>query len=64
MHFGFTIGTPSLAEVLRKAAAPVTVEVLTPTHPFDRRQGIGRELRLEGQAVSQSPTTLPSLSLK
>ena len=36
MHFGFVVGSPSDADRFREAAAPVPVEVLTPTSPFER----------------------------
>lgn len=36
MHFGFVVGSPSDADRFREAAAPVTVEVLTPRDPFER----------------------------
>lgn len=34
MHYGFVVGEPACAEAFRKAAAPVDVEVLTPTNRF------------------------------
>lgn len=37
MHFGFVVGSPSVAETFRRAAAPVPVEVLTPEHPFEQK---------------------------
>jgi len=36
MHYGFVVGSPSDADRFREAAAPVAVEVLTPTDPFER----------------------------
>jgi L-ascorbate metabolism protein UlaG (beta-lactamase superfamily) len=36
MHYGFVVGSPSDAERFRAASAPVSVEVLTPTNPFER----------------------------
>jgi L-ascorbate metabolism protein UlaG (beta-lactamase superfamily) len=36
MHFGFVVGSASDGERFREAAAPVTVEILTPTNPFER----------------------------
>ena len=36
MHFGFVVGSPSDAERFRELAAPVTVEVLEPTNPFEQ----------------------------
>lgn len=36
MHFGFVVGSPSDAERFREQAAPVPVEVLTPTNPFEQ----------------------------
>lgn len=36
MHFGFVVGSPSDADAFVKEAAPVPVEVLTPTNPFER----------------------------
>ncbi len=36
MHYGYIVGSPSQAAQFRKAAAPVTVKVLTPTNPFER----------------------------
>jgi L-ascorbate metabolism protein UlaG (beta-lactamase superfamily) len=35
-HYGFVVGSPSDAERFREAAAPVVVEVLTPTNPFEQ----------------------------
>ena len=36
MHFGFVVGSPSDGERFREAAAPVPVEIMTPTDPFER----------------------------
>lgn len=36
MHFGFVVGSPSDADRFRELAAPVPVEVLTPTNPFEQ----------------------------
>jgi L-ascorbate metabolism protein UlaG (beta-lactamase superfamily) len=36
MHFGFVVGSPSDAERFRELAAPVPVEVLEPTNPFEQ----------------------------
>jgi L-ascorbate metabolism protein UlaG (beta-lactamase superfamily) len=36
MHFGFVVGSPSDADRFCEAAAPVPVEVLTPTDPFEQ----------------------------
>jgi len=36
MHYGFVVGSPSDADRFREAAAPVVVELLTPTNPFER----------------------------
>ncbi|MGZ8567697.1 MAG: MBL fold metallo-hydrolase [Actinomycetota bacterium] len=36
MHYGFVVGTASDGERFRDAAAPVPVEVMTPTDPFER----------------------------
>jgi L-ascorbate metabolism protein UlaG (beta-lactamase superfamily) len=36
MHFGFVVGSPSDAERFREMAAPVAVEVLEPTNPFEQ----------------------------
>lgn len=36
MHFGFVVGSPGDADRFRAAAAPVAVETLTPTNPFER----------------------------
>jgi L-ascorbate metabolism protein UlaG (beta-lactamase superfamily) len=35
MHFGFVVGSPSDAALFEKEAAPVPVEVLEPTNPFE-----------------------------
>ncbi len=34
MHYGFVVGDPSSAQEFQKAAAPVDVEILTPTNTF------------------------------
>jgi L-ascorbate metabolism protein UlaG (beta-lactamase superfamily) len=36
MHYGFVVGSPSDGERFRELAAPVAVEILTPTNPFER----------------------------
>ena len=36
MHYGFVVCSPSRAVAFRKAAAPVPVEELTPTNPFEQ----------------------------
>jgi L-ascorbate metabolism protein UlaG (beta-lactamase superfamily) len=36
MHFGFVVGSPSDGERFRAASAPVPVEIMTPTNPFER----------------------------
>jgi L-ascorbate metabolism protein UlaG (beta-lactamase superfamily) len=36
MHFGFVVGSPSDADRFREAAAPITVETMTPENPFER----------------------------
>jgi len=36
MHFGFVVGSASDADRFRRAAAPIAVEVMTPTDPFER----------------------------
>lgn len=36
MHFGFVVGSPSDADTFRKEAAPVPVQVLTPTNGFEQ----------------------------
>ncbi len=35
MHYGFVVGSPGDADRFRAAAAPVTVQTLTPTNPFE-----------------------------
>ncbi len=35
MHYGFVVGRAADAERFRAEAAPVTVEFLTPEHPFE-----------------------------
>jgi L-ascorbate metabolism protein UlaG (beta-lactamase superfamily) len=35
MHYGFAVGSPSFSDRFRDAAAPVRVEVLEPTNPFE-----------------------------
>jgi L-ascorbate metabolism protein UlaG (beta-lactamase superfamily) len=35
MHYGFVVGSPGDADRFRAAAAPVAVETLTPTNPFE-----------------------------
>jgi L-ascorbate metabolism protein UlaG (beta-lactamase superfamily) len=35
MHYGFVVGSPSDADRFEKEAAPVRVEVLKPTNPFE-----------------------------
>jgi L-ascorbate metabolism protein UlaG (beta-lactamase superfamily) len=35
MHYGFVVGSPSDGERFRAAAAPVPVEILEPTNPFE-----------------------------
>jgi L-ascorbate metabolism protein UlaG (beta-lactamase superfamily) len=35
MHFGFVVGSPSDGDRFRDAAAPVPVEIMTPTNPFE-----------------------------
>ena len=35
MHYGFVVGSPSDGERFRELAAPVGVEILTPTNPFE-----------------------------
>ncbi len=37
MHFGFVVGSPSDADVFRREADPVRVEVLTPLDPFEQK---------------------------
>ena len=36
MHYGFVVCSPSHADLFRKAADPVAVEVLEPTNPFEQ----------------------------
>ncbi len=36
MHFGFVVCSPSHADLFVKEAAPVAVEVMTPTNPFEQ----------------------------
>ena len=36
MHYGFVVGSPSDADRFKEAAAPVEVQVLTPTNPFEQ----------------------------
>ena len=36
MHYGYVVCSPSRADVFRKLAAPVPVEILTPTNPFEQ----------------------------
>lgn len=36
MHFGFVVGSPGDADRFRAAAAPVAVETLRPTNPFEQ----------------------------
>lgn len=36
MHYGFVVCSPSRAVAFRKAAAPVSVQELTPTNPFEQ----------------------------
>lgn len=36
MHFGFVVGSPSDGERFRELAAPVPVQILTPTNAFER----------------------------
>ena len=36
MHFGFVVCSPSHADLFKKAADPVRVEVLAPTNPFEQ----------------------------
>lgn len=35
-HYGWAVGTPANAEAFKKAADPVSVEILTPVVPFER----------------------------
>lgn len=36
MHYGYVVCSPSRADVFRKLAAPVPVEILEPTNPFEQ----------------------------
>jgi L-ascorbate metabolism protein UlaG (beta-lactamase superfamily) len=36
MHYGFVVGSPSLAEEFRREAEPVTVEILQPERSFEQ----------------------------
>lgn len=36
MHFGFVVCSPSHSTLFKKAAAPIPVEVLEPTNPFEQ----------------------------
>lgn len=36
MHYGYVVCSPSRADVFRKLAAPVPVEILSPTNPFEQ----------------------------
>jgi L-ascorbate metabolism protein UlaG (beta-lactamase superfamily) len=36
MHYGFVVGSPSDADRFKEAAAPIPVQVLEPTNPFER----------------------------
>ncbi len=36
MHFGFVVGSPSDGERFRELAAPVPVQILIPTNPFEQ----------------------------
>jgi L-ascorbate metabolism protein UlaG (beta-lactamase superfamily) len=36
MHYGFVVCSPSHADLFRRAADPVTVEILEPTNPFEQ----------------------------
>jgi L-ascorbate metabolism protein UlaG (beta-lactamase superfamily) len=36
MHFGFVVGSASDGDRFREAAAPIPVEIMTPTNPFER----------------------------
>jgi len=36
MHYGFVVGSPADAERFSAEAAPVKVQILTPTNPFER----------------------------
>jgi L-ascorbate metabolism protein UlaG (beta-lactamase superfamily) len=35
MHYGFVVGSPSFADVFRSEAAPIPVQALEPTNPFE-----------------------------
>ncbi len=35
MHYAFVVGSPSFADVFRAEAAPVPVQVMEPTNPFE-----------------------------
>lgn len=35
MHYGFVVGSPSDGERFRDLAAPIAVQILTPTNPFE-----------------------------
>lgn len=35
MHYGFVVGSPTDGERFRELAAPIAVEILTPTNPFE-----------------------------
>jgi L-ascorbate metabolism protein UlaG (beta-lactamase superfamily) len=37
MHYGFVVGSAGDADRFKRAAAPVRVEAMTPTNPFERR---------------------------
>ncbi len=36
MHYGFVVCSPSRADIFRREAQPVPVEILTPTNPFEQ----------------------------
>ncbi|HYF11502.1 MAG TPA: hypothetical protein VEC09_04305, partial [Actinomycetota bacterium] len=36
MHYGFVVCSPSHADLFRKEAEPVRVEVMDPTNPFEQ----------------------------
>ncbi|MGE5459228.1 MAG: MBL fold metallo-hydrolase [Solirubrobacterales bacterium] len=36
MHYGYVVCSPSRADVFRKLAAPIPVEILEPTNPFEQ----------------------------
>ena len=36
MHFGFVVGSPSDGDRFREAAAPIPVEIMVPTDPFEQ----------------------------